>query len=81
MAADKDGASFEPDGDVQKIAELYALDAVDSAKKQFGVTLDWSDESVARVEAILSQIHTSYINTTPRPPEAMVVTFAKMYGS
>jgi hypothetical protein len=73
--------SFTPDVNVQKVADAYAQDAVDMAKKQFNITLDWSDASIANVEKILTMMHTSFITTTPRPTEEQAMSFAKGFGS
>lgn len=81
MAGDKTMQSFVPNPDVQKVAEAYALDAVDYSKKQFGIHLDWTDSSIANVEKALALMHSSYVRTTPRPTEAQVMSFAKGYGS
>ena len=34
------GMGFEPDNKIERIAEAYALDAVDLAREKFGTTLD-----------------------------------------
>lgn len=73
--------SFTPDANVQKVAEAYALDAIDFAKKQFNISLDWSDPSVAKVEQALAMMHSSFLTTTPRPTEEQAMTFAKAFGS
>jgi hypothetical protein len=39
LANDKTTQSFAPDPNVQKVAEAYALDAVEYSKTQFGITL------------------------------------------
>ena len=81
MAASDANQSFTPDPNIQKIAEAYSQDAVEFAKKQFGITLDWSDASVADVEKALSLMHSSYASTTPKPTEEQVMSFAKGFGS
>jgi hypothetical protein len=73
--------SFTPDANVQKVAEAYALDAIDFAKKQFNISLDWSDPGVAKVEQALAMMHSSFLTTTPRPTEEQAMTFAKAFGS
>ena len=72
-------ASFAPDPSIQQIAEAYALDAVDFAKKSFRVKLDWSDQSVQHVEGILAQLHDSL--PSAQPDEEAIWSFAKMLGS
>jgi hypothetical protein len=82
MAIDpKPSPSFVADSKIQQIAEAYSADAVDFAKSQFGVTLDWSEASIASVERFLAQMHTSYLTTKPRPTEEQVMSFAKAFGS
>lgn len=81
LAADKPTQSFEPDPNIQKVAEAYALDAIDFSKKQFAITLDWTDGSIANVEKALALMHSSYASTTPRPTEEQVMSYAKAYGS
>lgn len=71
--------SFTPDKNVQMIAEAYALDAVDFAQKNFQIDLDWSDESVERMEAILEVFHNQLDQA--KPPEETIMQFAKMFGS
>lgn len=71
--------SFQPNADVTKIAEAYALDAVDIAAKNFDITLDWSENSIERVEQMLAQLHAEMART--QPPEETVKTFCKMFGS
>ncbi|QXC38035.1 hypothetical protein V3429_15960 [Aeromonas jandaei] len=73
--------TFTPDANVQKVAEAYAQDAVDMAKNQFGITLDWSDASIPTVEKALALMHSSFITTKPRPTEEQAMSFAKGYGS
>lgn len=58
--------SFSLDPKVERIAEAYALDAVDFSEKRFATKLDWSDASIANVEKILGQINLSYTNTAPQ---------------
>jgi hypothetical protein len=73
--------SFVVDPNIQKIAEAYALDAVDLAKIQFNIKLDWSDGSIENVEKALVKMHASYAATTPRPTQEQVMSFAKAFGS
>lgn len=81
IAADKTTQTFISDSSVQKIAEAYALDAVDYSKKQFGITLDWTDSSIANVEKALVLMRASYVNANPKPTEEQVMSFAKGFGS
>ena len=38
--------NFTNDDNVKTIVEAYALDAVDVARDNFGIKLDWSENSV-----------------------------------
>lgn len=81
-SADNTGSpSFSPDPRIGKMAEAYAQDAVDFSAKQFSIKLDWSDASVADVEKTLSKMHASYTDTTPKPSDEQVMSFAKGFGS
>jgi hypothetical protein len=71
--------SFQPDPQVAEVAEAYSLDAVDLADRNFGVTLDWSEASVHQVEQVLGRLHDDMAHS--RPPEDVVWTFAKAFGS
>lgn len=73
--------TFSPDANVQKVAEAYAQDCVDLSKKQFNMTLDGSDASIAKVEEALSLMHESFLKMNPRPTDAQVMSFAKAFGS
>jgi hypothetical protein len=72
-------ASFQSDPRVTEIAEAYALDAVDLASRNFGVILDWSENSVQQVEEMLGRLHDEMAHA--QPPPDVVQTFAKAFGS
>lgn len=72
-------AGFVVDDKVQKIAEAYALDAVDFARDHFGLHLDWSDGSVQHIETILTRFHNEIARA--KPSEDQIIQFAKMFGS
>jgi hypothetical protein len=69
---------FQSDDRIREIAEAYSLDAVDHAKNA-GIRLNWSDQSIAKVEAILEILHEEM--SRAKPSAEQVFTFAKMYGS
>jgi hypothetical protein len=71
--------TFVPDPKLDKIAEAYALDAVDFARKQFGVTLDFTDDSIRRVETILDRFHSDF--KRDHPTDEQISKFAQMLGS
>jgi len=70
---------FVADEKVQKIAEGYALDAVDFARDNFGLRLDWSDGSVQHIETILTRFHNEIARA--KPSEDEILQFSKMFGS
>jgi hypothetical protein len=71
--------TFQPDLQVAEVAEAYSLDAVDMASRAFGIALNWSDESVQKVEEILGRLHDDILRA--QPPDDAVWTFAKAFGS
>ena len=72
---------------VADMTAAYALDAVDHAKAATGVDLDFSEESIGRVEAVLSQLHDAlpkgfFAKLFGRGPSSDdILTMSKMYGS
>src|SRR5579864_3546140 len=72
-------SAFTPDPKIAKIAEAYAQDAIDLAAGSFGTKLDWTDASIAKVEAILANLRASM--PTPKPPDEVIWNFAKGFGS
>ncbi len=70
---------FEPDSKIERIAETYALDAVDLARDRFGATLDWSDSSIQEVETILKRLHETIRRA--KPSQDQIYQFAKIFGS
>lgn len=73
--------SFVADPRVQKIAEGYALEAVRYSKEELGITLDWTDASIANVEAALARVHALYMHTEPRPTDQQAMVYAHTFGS
>ena len=57
--------NFTNDDNVKTIVEAYALDAVDVARDNFGIKLDWSENSVKEVEAILDMLNKSLQKAPP----------------
>jgi hypothetical protein len=72
---------------VADMTAAYALDAVDHAKSAANLELDFSEASVARVEAILTQLHDAlpkgFLAKLFRrgPSNDDILTMSKMYGS
>jgi hypothetical protein len=71
--------NFTPDEKIQKIAEAYALDAIDFVRDNFHLTLDWSDASIKQVETVMDTFARERARS--KPPEEKVMAFAKMFGS
>lgn len=71
--------TFKPDPQIVEIAEAYALDAMDLASRNIGVSLDWSEQSVRQVEQMLGRLHDEL--SKAHPPDETVWTFAKAFGS
>lgn len=70
---------FAADAKVQKVAEAYALDAVDFARDRFHLPLDWTDVSVQHIETILARFHDEMASA--KPSEETILQFAKIFGS
>lgn len=71
--------SFTADPKIAEIAKAYSLDAVDIAASNFKVKLDWSDNSIRKVEGMLGRLHDDMAQSNPQ--EEVVWTFAKAFGS
>ena len=71
--------AFEPDDKVQQIAAAYAQDAVDYADKVFRIKLDFTDDSIQKVEVILDRLYR--MKAQSHPSSEQVLQFAKMFGS
>lgn len=71
--------AFAEDPKVQQVAEAYAQDAVDFARNQFKLSLDWSDASVAHIEAMLAVLHEQM--AAAKPSAEQIFQFAKLFGS
>lgn len=71
--------NFTEDQKIQQIAEAYSLDAIDFARDNFNIQLDWSDNSVEQIEKMLSIFHEQMAKANPS--EEQIFGFAKMFGS
>jgi hypothetical protein len=71
--------AFQTDPRIAEIAAAYSLDALDLAANNFGMSLDWSDESIRNVEEILGRLHDDVARSNP--PDDAIWTFAKAFGS
>lgn len=82
---DGEGITSVGDITIDSMMEAYSLDAVDYARDRFGIELDFSAESIERVESILGQLHDSI----PRgikgfftgPSQKDIMLMVKMLGS
>lgn len=70
---------FTPDPKIQEIAEHYAAEAVSFSLSHFKIELDWSDESIKKVESILDHMHQEALKDKPSDDE--IFSFAKAFGS
>lgn len=68
---------FTADPKIQRIAEAYALDALAFAREGFGLELDWSDDSIAKIEDLLGVLHDQVALLS----KEQVLQFATMLGS
>jgi hypothetical protein len=73
------GVHFSKDKKIALIGRAYAQDAVDIAKNNFKIVLDWSDESIKQVEHILDELYKAKAHT--QPSEEQIYRFAKIFGS
>ncbi len=71
--------TFTPDEKIARIAEGYSLDAVDFFRDHFQLTLDWSDESIKKVESVMDTFHHEL--EREKPSDEQVMQFAKLFGS
>jgi hypothetical protein len=71
--------NFINDDSVASIVEAFALDAIDVARDNFEVKLDWSEKSIKKVEDILDRLHKSLKKASPT--DDSIWTFSKIFGS
>ncbi len=50
---------------VEKEAKAYSLDAIDFAKNQFDLILDWSNDSIIHIKEMLTAFHNSLSQAEP----------------
>ncbi|ABS06309.1 DUF3806 domain-containing protein [Shewanella sp. SP2S2-4] len=70
--------NFTPDPNVSKLAEAFSLDCVDFVGRKFNLILDWSDESIFKLEPILANL-SNYARASNMPAE-QVNDYAKIFG-
>ncbi|MCF6443053.1 hypothetical protein L1077_26870, partial [Pseudoalteromonas luteoviolacea] len=69
---------FIPDHRVKMVAEAYSLDCVDFVKKSFNIELDYSNDSVLKLEPILDNL-SKYIREKGMSNEDRI-EYEKMFG-
>lgn len=78
---DSEKARMDSGEEVNTLALMfigYALDAVDTGRRNFKVELDFSEASIKEVERILDQLHKTIEKS--QPSEDTIVTFAKQFA-
>jgi hypothetical protein len=70
---------FSEDARCQEIAEACALNAVDFARDNMKLTLDWTEQSIQRLESILDVF--SRRLSQAKPTDEDVRGFSRMWGS
>lgn len=70
---------FEPDPKLQEAAAQDAENAVKFALENFKVHLDWSDDSISKIEEILDSFHQQVIKD--KPTEMQIFNFVRPFGS
>jgi hypothetical protein len=70
---------FEADEELGQYAQKRSLHAVDVAKKNFDLDLDFTEESVERVEQLLGELH--QLREEEDPGKDRIWAFAEMFGS
>ena len=70
---------FSEDARYQAMAEAYALDAIDYARDNMKLTLDWSGRSIEVLESILDVFHRELAKA--KPTDEQVAEFSRMWGS
>lgn len=71
--------SFKKDDAIRKVAEAYAKDTVEYAKKHFDLKLDWSDASIQQLERMFVDLDTDRAQAAPTVERTG--EFSKMFGS
>lgn len=69
---------FSDDARYQAMAEAYALDAIDYARDNMRLALDWSDRSIEVLELILDVFHRELAKA--KPTDEQVAEFSRMWG-
>src|SRR5581483_12320230 len=70
---------FQPEEMVQQMADAFSEAAVECARHDFKVELDWTDRSIEAVEDILESLHLSL--AAKKSTSHDVATYSKMFGS
>lgn len=78
-SAQADDGSFVADSAVAKRAATKADELTQLVEAQFQLKLDYSEESIEKLDAIIDQIHSMYVSD--QPPEEQVLPLAQGFGS
>ena len=70
---------FQATRRIARTARKYARHAVRFARGTYGIRLDWSDESIQKVETILGNLHDDLLEWPPTEDELLEA--AAMFGS
>ncbi|HTV28591.1 MAG TPA: hypothetical protein VMF32_12475 [Xanthobacteraceae bacterium] len=70
---------FSEDAPYLEMAEAYALDAVDYARENMRLTLDWTEQSIQVLESILDRFNRELAKA--KPTDEQVGEFSRMWGS
>lgn len=71
--------TFRADPIVGKIFEAYSLDCIDMARRNFGVELELTEDSIQQIEMIAGKLHDD--QPPQGVPEEVLVRFQKYLGS
>lgn len=66
---------------IKRMAERYASEAIEVSKSRFGVSLNYSAESINDVSKILDKLHQSYVARKGDMMDEEVMTMSKSFGS
>jgi hypothetical protein len=74
-----DARHYNDKNEMSVIYNNYAKKAVDVAKSKFQINLDFTEESILKVESILTKLNELLRRTNP--PEDILMTYVKMYAA
>ena len=71
--------TFTPDPELSDLAESMAVDALEVAQAEFEVTLDWSEQSLETLEAMLAGLYDEF--AAEKPDDETLTAYAERFGS